>query len=69
MYHRHTIQKDQQYNIMYKFYIEMDGDQFGPYSAIQIKELDLLPDIMVRQEGSIYWQRADSYYFNSLAKI
>lgn len=52
---------------MYKFYIEMDGDQFGPYSAIQIKELDLLPDIMVRQEGSIYWQRADSYNFNSLA--
>lgn len=45
----------------------MDGDLFGPYSATQIKELELLPDIMVRQEGSIYWQRADSYNFNSLA--
>ena len=45
----------------------MDGEQFGPYSATQIKELDLLPDIMIRQEGSIYWQRADSYNFNSLA--
>lgn len=45
----------------------MDGDQFGPYSATQIKELDLLPDVMVRQESSKYWQRADSYNFNSLA--
>lgn len=52
---------------MCKFYIEMDGDQFGPYTATQIKELDLLPDIMVRQEGSSYWQRADAYNFNSLA--
>ena len=52
---------------MYKFYIEMDGDQFGPYSATQIKEFDLLPDIMVRQEGSTFWQRADAYNFNSLA--
>lgn len=33
---------------MYKFYIEMDGDQFGPYTATQIKDLELLPDIMVR---------------------
>ncbi len=45
----------------------MDGDQFGPYSATQIKDLDLLPDIMVRQDGSTFWQRADSYNFNSLA--
>lgn len=52
---------------MYKFYIEMDGEQFGPYSATQIKELELLPDIMVRQDNSTYWQRADSYNFNSLA--
>ena len=45
----------------------MDGEQFGPYSATQIKELELLPDIMVRQDNSTYWQRADSYNFNSLA--
>lgn len=52
---------------MYQFYIALDGDQFGPYTAKEVKELDLTPDIMVRQEGSNLWQRADSYNFIALA--
>lgn len=52
---------------MYKFYIEMDGTQYGPYTAKEVKELELLPEIMVRQEGATYWQRADAYNFNALA--
>lgn len=52
---------------MYQFYIALDGAQFGPYTAKEVKELDLTPDIMVRQEGSNLWQRADSYNFIALA--
>ena len=31
----------------YKFYVQMDGDTFGPYSAKEILELDLMDDILV----------------------
>lgn len=36
---------------MYKFYIQMDGDTFGPYSAKEMLNLDLLPDTMVTEES------------------
>lgn len=37
--------------MMYKFYIQMDGDTFGPYSAKEVLDLDLLPDTMVTEES------------------
>lgn len=36
---------------MYKFYIKLDGDTFGPYSAKEMLNLDLLPDTMVTEES------------------
>ncbi len=52
----------------YKFYIRMDGDIFGPYSAKGIMELDLLPDIMVTEASIDTWQPAENFDFANLAK-
>lgn len=35
----------------YKFYVQMDGDTFGPYSAKEILALDLMDDILVTEES------------------
>lgn len=53
---------------MYKFYIRMDGDIFGPYSAKGMMELDLLPDIMVTEASIDTWQPAENFDFANLAK-
>ena len=53
---------------MYKFYIKMDGDIFGPYSAKGMMELDLLPDIMVTEASIDIWQPAENFDFANLAK-
>lgn len=51
-----------------KFYIRMDGDVFGPYSAKGMMELDLLPDIMVTEVSMDVWQPAENFDFAALAK-
>lgn len=38
-------------NETYKFYVQMDGHTFGPYTARAIRELDLLDDILVTEES------------------
>lgn len=53
---------------MYRFYIRMDGDVFGPYSAKGMMELDLLPDIMVTEASIDTWQPAENFDFANLAK-
>ena len=53
---------------MYKFYIRMDGDIFGPYSAKGMMELDMLPDIMVTEASIDTWQPAGNFDFANLAK-
>lgn len=35
----------------YKFYVQMDGNTYGPYSAKEILGLDLLDDILVTEES------------------
>ena len=44
---------------MHKFYIRMDGDIFGPYTAKGMVELNVMPDIMVT-EDSIFFTGYDS---------
>jgi len=53
---------------MYKFYIRMDGDVFGPYSAKGMMELDMLPDIMVTEDSIDTWQPAGNFDFAKMAK-
>lgn len=53
---------------MYKFYIRMDDDVFGPYSAKGMMELELLPDIMVTEASIDTWKAAENFDFNALAK-
>lgn len=53
---------------MYKFYIRMDGEVFGPYSAKGMMELDILPDIMVTEDSIDTWQPAENFDFVKLAK-
>lgn len=52
----------------YKFYIRLDGEIFGPYSAKGMNELDLLPDIMVTEINMNEWQPAENFDFADLAK-
>lgn len=35
----------------YKFYIKMDGETFGPYSAKEVRDLQLMDDILVTEES------------------
>lgn len=53
---------------MCKFYIRMDDDVFGPYSAKGMMELELLPDIMVTEASIDTWKAAENFDFNALAK-
>ena len=53
---------------MGKYYIRMDGDVFGPYTAKGMMELDLTPDIMVTEESIDIWQPANKFDFFQLAK-
>ncbi len=48
----------------YKFYVQMDGSTFGPYTAKEILGLDLLDDILVT-EGSMdgQWLPAKEFDF------
>lgn len=52
----------------YKFYVKMDGQEFGPYSLAEIKELPLLPDTLVtesRLNGE--WVTAETFDFEDLS--
>ena len=53
---------------MYKFYVKMDGDTFGPYTAKQIQELQLTDDILVTEESMNEWLPAGRFDFNDMVK-
>lgn len=53
---------------MYKFYVKMDGDTFGPYTAKQIQELQLMDDILVTEESMNEWLPAGRFDFNDMVK-
>lgn len=52
---------------MYKFYVKMDGEVFGPYSTRDIIELDIPGDVLIREESIPEWNPARFYNFRDLA--
>lgn len=54
---------------IYKFYVQMDGQTFGPYSARDIRELDLLDDILVTEESmNGQWLPASKFDFDDMVR-
>lgn len=49
----------------YKFFVQMDGSTFGPYTAKEILGLELLDDILVTEESSMngQWLPAKEFDF------
>ena len=48
----------------YKFFVQMDGSTFGPYTAKEILGLDLLDDILVTEESmNSQWLPAKEFDF------
>lgn len=53
----------------YKFYVLMDGQAFGPYTARAIRELDLLDDILVTEESmNGQWLPASNFDFDDMVR-
>jgi hypothetical protein len=51
----------------YKFYVQVDGSTFGPYTAKEILSLDLLDDILVTEESMDgQWLQAKEFDFNDM---
>ena len=51
----------------YKFYVQMDGETYGPYSAKEIKELPLMDDILVTEESmNGEWLPAGRFDFDDM---
>lgn len=43
------------------YFVELDGQQFGPYDLDQIRGIELLPDVLVYSTLTEEWCTADSY--------
>ena len=54
--------------MMYKFYVRMDGDTFGPYTAREVRDLQLLDDILVTEESMDGWLPAGKFDFDDMAR-
>ena len=52
----------------YKFYVKMDGDTFGPYSAREVRDLQLMDDILVTEESMNEWLPAGRFDFDDMVK-
>jgi len=53
----------------YKFYVQMDGQTFGPYSAREIRDLDLLDDVMVTEDSmNGQWLPAAKFDFDDMVR-
>lgn len=52
----------------YKFYVKMDGDTFGPYSAKEVRDLQLMDDILVTEESMSEWLPAGHLNFDDMVK-
>lgn len=52
----------------YKFYVKMDGEIFGPYSAKEIRDLELLDDILVTEASMNEWLPAGRFDFDDMVK-
>lgn len=53
----------------YKFYVQMDGKTYGPYSASAVRDLDLLDDILVTEESmNDQWLPASKFDFDDMVR-
>lgn len=50
----------------YKFYIQMDGETYGPYSAKEVRDLQLMDDILVTEESMNEWLPAGRFDFDDM---
>lgn len=54
---------------IYKFYVQMDGETYGPYTAREIRDLELLDDIMVTEESmNGQWLEASKFDFEDMVR-
>ena len=55
--------------MQYKFYVKMDGETFGPYSAKEVRDLQLMDDILVTEESmNGDWLPAREFDFEDMAR-
>jgi hypothetical protein len=53
----------------YKFYVQMDGETYGPYSARAVRELGLLDDVLVTEESMHgQWLPASKFDFDDMVR-
>lgn len=52
----------------YKFYVKMDGETYGPYSAKEVRDLQLMDDILVTEESMNEWLPAGRLDFDDMVK-
>lgn len=51
----------------YKFYVKMDGETFGPYSAKEVRDLQLIDDVLVTEESMDgAWLPAGDFDFDDM---
>ena len=43
------------------YYVELDGQQFGPYELEQMKSFGLMPNVLVYSTQTEEWAHAESY--------
>ncbi len=55
-------------NMEYKFYVKMDGETYGPYSAKEVRDLQLMDDILVTEESMNEWLPAGRFDFDDMVK-
>lgn len=54
--------------MQYKFYVQMDGETFGPYSAREVRDLQLMDDILVTEESMNEWLPACRFDFDDMVR-
>ncbi len=53
----------------YRFYVKMDGEKFGPYTARETRDLDLLDDVLVTEERmNGQWLPASKFDFDDMVR-
>lgn len=55
-------------NMEYKFYVKMDGETYGPYSAKEVRDLQLMDDILVTEESMDEWLPANHFDFDDMVQ-
>ena len=51
--------------MIFKFYVKMDGETYGPYSVRELMNLGLLDDTLITEEGmNGEWHQASEFDFD-----